>query len=288
MICHEARKLIHPYLDGELDLVRSLEIEAHLHDCRTCAQAYNELLSLHSAVSDTALLFEPPALLRNRVRSAVRDESQVMNRSSRLSWRWMIPAVSFAVLVIVAWAVLALLSRPSTSDLMAQEIVSSHVRSLMEQHLTDVPSSDQHTVKPWFDGRLDFSPPVKDLASAGFSLVGGRLDYIGNRPVAALVYQHRQHYINVFVWPSTGASDTSERALVRQGYNLINWTKSGMNYWATSDLNLADLQQFVQLLENDSALLRFQIGISDRARDGSFFYFQFVSRINLSIAKTSS
>jgi anti-sigma factor RsiW len=261
LICQEAHRLIHPYLDGELDLVRSLEIEAHLKDCQTCTQAYNELRSLHSAVSDTALRFEPPAALRNRVRSAVRDESGATNRSSRVSWRrmipGMIPAVSGAVLVIVALSLIALLSRPSTSDLMAQEIVSSHVRSLMEKHLTDVPSSDQHTVKPWFDGRLDFSPPVKDLASAGFSLAGGRLDYIGNRPVAALIYQHRQHYINVFIWPSTGASDASGRALVRQGYNLIHWTNSGMNYWAVSDLNLAELQQFVQLLETDSAAVRF-------------------------------
>jgi anti-sigma factor RsiW len=253
LICQEAQRLIHPYFDGELDLVRNLEIEAHLHDCRTCAQTYNELRSLHSALSDTALRFEPPAALRNRIRAGLRNESEVMNRPLRLSWRWMIPAVSFAALVIVAWSLVVFLSRPSTSDLVAQEIVSSHVRSLMEKHLTDVPSSDQHTVKPWFDGRLDFSPPVKDLASAGFSLVGGRLDYIGNRPVAALVYQHRQHYINVFVWPSTGASDISGRALVRQGYNMINWTNAGMNYWATSDLNLADLQQFVQLLQSDRA-----------------------------------
>ena len=248
MSCQEAHRLIHPYLDGELDLVRNLEIEAHLNDCQPCAQAYNELRSLHSAVSDTALRFQPPAALRNRVRSAIRDESKVTNRSSRLTWRWIIPVMS-GVVVIVALSFLALQNRPSTSDLIAQEIVSSHVRSLMEKHLTDVPSSDQHTVKPWFDGRLDFAPPVKDLASAGFSLVGGRLDYIGNRPVAALVYQHRQHYINVSVWPSTGASDSSGRALVRQGYNLINWTNSGMNYWAISDLNLAELQEFVQLLQ---------------------------------------
>ena len=270
MSCQEAHRLIHPYLDGELDLVRSLEIEAHLKDCQTCAQAYNELGSLHSAVSDTALRFEPPAALRNRIRTSVRDESKVTNRSSRLSWRWIIPAMSLAVLVIVALSLLALLSRPSTNDLKAQEIVSSHVRSLMEKHLTDVPSSDQHTVKPWFDGRLDFSPPVKDLASAGFSLVGGRLDYIGNRPVAALVYQHRQHYINVFVWPSTGASDASGRAFVRQGYNLINWSNSGMNYWAISDLNLADLQQFVQLLQKDAATVRFQIRMSNNAREVHF------------------
>jgi anti-sigma factor RsiW len=275
--CQEAHSLMHPYLDGELDLVRSLEIEAHLKDCQTCAQAYNELRILHSAVSDTTLRFEPPAALRSRVRSAVRDESEVTNRSSRLTWRWMIPVMT-GVVLIVALSFLALQNRPSTSDLIAQEIVSSHVRSLMEKHLTDVPSSDQHTVKPWFDGRLDFSPPVKDLAAAGYSLVGGRLDYIGNRPVAALVYQHRQHYINVFVWPSAGASDASGRALVRQGYNLINWTNSGMNYWATSDLNLAELQEFVQLLQNNGAALRFQMGISNSTRDGSFFCFQFASR----------
>jgi anti-sigma factor RsiW len=253
--CQEADKLIHLHLDGELDLVRTLDIEAHLKDCQSCSHTYNELRSLHSAVSSTAVRFEPPAALRNRVRSALRNEDEVRKRSSLTSWRWLIPAASFAVLVIVGLSLFVLLNRPSTSDLIAQEIVSSHVRSLMEKHLTDVPSSEQHTVKPWFDGRLDFSPPVKDLQSAGFSLVGGRLDYIGNRPVAALVYQHRQHYINVFVWPATGTSDASARALVRQGYNLISWTNSGMNFWAISDLNLAELQQFVQLLQTDSAAM---------------------------------
>lgn len=248
MNCQDARNLMNPYLDGELDLVRTCEIEAHLKDCPTCAQIYDELRSLRSAVSDAALRFQPPAALRNRVRSSIRDEAKALNRSSRLSWRWLIPTMA-GVAVIAVFSFLAFQNRPSVNDLLAQEIVSSHVRSLMEKHLTDVPSSDQHTVKPWFDGRLDFSPPVKDLASAGYSLVGGRLDYIGNRPVAALVYQHRQHYINVFVWPSTGASGSSARALVRQGYNLINWTNSGMNYWATSDLNLAELQEFVQLLQ---------------------------------------
>lgn len=255
MICEDACTLIGAYVDGELDLMRSLEIEAHLHDCQICAQAYKEFRSLHTAISVTALRFEPTKALRDRVRTAIRDENEVANQSFRPSWRWIIPAVSVAALVIIAGSALLFFGRPSTSDLLAQEIDSGHVRSMMEKdtHLTDVLSSDQHTVKPWFNGRLDFSPSVKDLGAAGFKLVGGRLDYINNRPVAALIYQHQQHYINVFVWPASGASDASGKALIRQGYNLIHWTRSGMNYWAVSDLNLAELQQFVQLLETDTA-----------------------------------
>jgi anti-sigma factor RsiW len=255
VICQETRNLIHPYFDGELDLVKSLEIEAHLNDCQSCRQAFNELRSLHSALSDNALRFEPPAALRNRVRSAVRKESGEIDRSWRLSYRWLLGAAACASLAIVILALFALLNRSSVAPI-EQEIVSSHVRSLMEKHLTDVPSSDHHTVKPWFNGRLDFSPSVKDLTADGFALVGGRIDYIGNRPVAALVYQRRQHYINLFIWPATGSTAAGRRALVHQGYNLIYWTDSGMNYWAISDLNLAELQQFVELCEsNRSAFL---------------------------------
>ena len=252
MSCQETRELIHGYLDGEVDLVKSREIEEHLRDCHACTQTYKGIRSLRSAIGGSALRFEPPANFDRRLRSALNRENEPEPKRMILRWRWIVAGTSLIAAVFVIWAVAGILGRQSTGDLAAQEIVSSHVRSLMADHLTDVLSSDRHTVKPWFNGKLDFSPPVKDLSQQGFSLNGGRLDYIGNRPVAALVYQRRQHSINLFVWPSTELSAVNEKASVHQGYNLIRWTNAGMTYWVVSDLNLAELQQFVQLLQEQS------------------------------------
>lgn len=246
MSCQETTGLIHGYLDGELDLVRNLEIEAHLRDCIACARLYNNLRILQTAMKDSSFRFAPPVEFEKRVRASVDREARIDGKRFVWSQRWLVG--SFALLVIAVVIVgLAMFRRtPSAEDLVAQEVVSSHVRSLMAAHLTDVATSDQHTVKPWFDGKLDFSPPVKDLAAQGFPLVGGRLDYIINRPVAALVYQRRQHSINLFIWPAAEQSDTTERASVRQGYNLVHWTRSGMMFWAVSDLNLPELQEFAR------------------------------------------
>ncbi|HEV2835014.1 MAG TPA: anti-sigma factor [Pyrinomonadaceae bacterium] len=255
MSCHETRELIHGYVDGEVDLVKSMEIEEHLRDCHACTQSYKGIRSLHSVIGDGALRFDPPTNFERRLRSTLRRESEPQRRSIILRWRWVLAGTSLIAAVIVIWVVAGIFGRQSTGDLVAEEIVSSHVRSLMADHLTDVPSSDRHTVKPWFDGKLDFSPPVKDLSQQGFNLNGGRLDYIGNRRVAALVYQRGQHSINVFVWPSSGAAPVNEKASVHQGYNLIRWTNAGMTYWVVSDLNLAELQQFAQLLQGESQAL---------------------------------
>ena len=250
MSCQQTHELIHGYLDGELDLVKSIEIEKHLEQCPTCTQNYESLRGLQSRLRDNSLRFDPPANLEKRLRSALRREKEAQSFVSR--WRWVIAGASLFAAVAIIWTVATVASRQSPDDVLAQEVVASHVRSMMANHLADVPSSNQHTVKPWFDGKLDFSPTVKDLSQQGFSLYGGRLDYIGNRPVAALVYQRRQHSINVFVWPTTEAPVKTEKASERQGYNVIRWSKAGMNYWAVSDLNLAELQQFVQLLQEQT------------------------------------
>jgi len=140
-----------------------------------------------------------------------------------------------------------------TEDQRGQEILSAHVRSLMVDHLTDVASSDQHTVKPWFTGKLNFSPVVIDPTTEGFPLIGGRLDYVGDSPVAAVVYQRRKHYINLFIWPAKQTSTTKEEFLTRHGYSLFHWLQEGMEYWAVSDVNKGDLQQFVQLLRKEAS-----------------------------------
>src|SRR5690242_2788508 len=249
MTCQETGLLMHAFVDGELDLTKGLEMETHLKECQTCARAQEGIHGLSSLMKDASLRFTPSANFEKRLRSAVRRDAKE-KPSTQVWWRWSIAVASLAVMVLAVWAIVVILNRPTSDTLVAQEIVSSHVRSLMAQHLMDVQSSDQHTVKPWFDGKLDFSPPVKDLKEQGFELKGGRLDYINSRPVSALVYQRRQHLINVFVWPAKSGSKSTAQASVSQGYNLIRWTNSGMEWWAISDLNLAELQQLVQLLQN--------------------------------------
>lgn len=252
MRCDETSDLIHGYLDGELGLVKSIEVEKHLRDCDACTQTHQAIRSVQSAAGRNGVRFDPPAKLEKRLRSALRRKNEPERKSFVVRWRWLVALTSLLIVIGVGWSITANFNRRSESDLLAQEIVSSHVRSLMADHLTDVPSSDQHTVKPWFDGKLDFSPPVKDLSQQGFSLNGGRLDYISHRPVAALVYQRRQHSINVFVWPATDAPITNESTFSTHGYNVIRWSNGGMAYWVVSDLNLDELRQFVQLLQEQT------------------------------------
>jgi anti-sigma factor RsiW len=156
-------------------------------------------------------------------------------------WRWLAIAAAVLLVFSAAWNIALLRSRSDSTDLIAQNVLSSHVRSLMGTHLLDVPSADQHTVKPWFNGKLDFSPDVRDFTAQGFPLIGGRIDYVGDRPVAALVYQHGKHIINLFTWPSLADGPTN---FSTNGYHILHWNSGGMTWWAVSDLNVSELTKF--------------------------------------------
>jgi anti-sigma factor RsiW len=247
MTCQETRQLLDAYVDGELDLVRSLDLERHLESCAECHAVAAQVEGVRSAVQTYNPYFLAPAGLETRIRAQLRlpaeAQPETVPPKNFLIWRFAAVAASLVGLAVLTAMFVTTLRRPSEADTLARQVVSGHIRSLMANHLADVPSSDQHTVKPWFNGKLDFSPPVKDLKPEGFPLTGGRLDYLDTRPVAALLYQRNRHTINLFVWPSP-PSDAGPRTFTINGYNLIHWTQSGMTYWAVSDLNSRELNEF--------------------------------------------
>ena len=255
MSCDLTQRYVPGYLDSELDLVRTIEMEAHLKACPACAQEMGNLKALRTALQGNSLAYAAPVALRERIQSSLRASSGTEVRESKIKWpslnMWQL-AGAFALLALISisgWQWTARLRVPSSDQRITAEVFSSHVRSLEGNHLMDVVSTDQHTVKPWFDGKLDFSPPVEDLASDGFPLVGGRLDYVENREVASLIYQRRKHFINVFVWPNPRGSDSNQAIESRQGYNIMRWSRGGFQFWAVSDVAAPDLAEFVWLLE---------------------------------------
>ena len=243
MNCTDIRPMFQAYIDNELDLVRSLDVEHHLRDCANCAAARRSLLALRSALQQEGLSYSAPVSLYHSVRRIAAPSRAEAATSRRGIW---LPWLSFGV---AALAVLLLLVRPAgmtPQDTLLNEAVSSHVRSLMAGHLMDVVSTDQHTVKPWFNGKIDFAPDVKDFAAQGFPLVGGRLDYLGDRTVAALIYHRNKHVINVFVWPSTGPETAGVENL--HGYSVINRATGGLHYCLVSDLNEKELGDLADLV----------------------------------------
>jgi anti-sigma factor RsiW len=252
MECRDARKLLDAYVDRELDLTVSLEVEQHLRNCQACARMYENRQTLRDAIRTGSPYFEAPIALRTRITAALPGGEEPGRFPGMAAVSWQKFAFAFAVIAIVSWGLVAILRSPSQDDLLAEEVIAGHVRSLMADHLTDVPSSDQHTVKPWFEGKLDFSPRVADLTQKGFTLEGGRLDYIGNKAVAALVYQRRKHFINLYVWLTAPGPALAGKTWTRQGYNLVRWTDSDMTYWAVSDVSPAELEEFARLVQNPS------------------------------------
>ena len=251
MICNETLRLLDAYVDNELDLRGALEMEEHLARCPACGAEEKSLRELQASARTMLTRYPMPPGLEARLREVVHAEeaeppAQAV-RPPRRAWRWaaLAPAAAAAALLVVAGP--RLWSRPSEASV-ADAVVAAHVRSLLANHLTDVASSDQHTVKPWFQGKLDYSVSVTDWAAEGYPLVGGRLDYVEDTAAAALVYRRAQHVVNLFVWPSKRVGDEPLQRLSRRGYSAYCWAKDGMHYWAVSDLNEAELQKFVELV----------------------------------------
>jgi anti-sigma factor RsiW len=256
--CKDKELLLHAYSDGELDLVRSLEIEEHVKTCAPCAQELGEQQTLGKGIRSANLYHRAPESLRARIiathhaaltggsEQSGRVESPLRSVRRRPVLEWL--AVAAAVIIALGLGIRLIpgVLNARRGDLVAEELVASHIRSLQPGHLMDVVSTDQHTVKPWFDGKLDFAPPVLDLADQGYPLIGGRLEYVGSRNVAALVYQSRKHYINVFVWPDDGTEAKAPEFTSRQGYNVICRSNGGMQLCGVSDVNSEDLRQFMK------------------------------------------
>jgi anti-sigma factor RsiW len=247
--CAQTQNLLHAFLDGELDVVRQLEVEHHLADCSACAALHEGQRSLGRALANADLYFRAPSGLRERLQESL--AAQRKPRRFRVSGR-RLAALAAGILVLVgalAFAARGTLWPAANDDRLTREIVACHVRSLQAEHLTDVASSDKHKIKPWFKGQLDFAPPVCDLQDQNFVLVGGRLDYLDNRPVAALVYRRREHVINVFVWPAPRAAERPVEMMHQQGYQIASWVQGGMNYSVISDLNEAEVRELAGLLQ---------------------------------------
>jgi anti-sigma factor RsiW len=229
MTCNESKELLGPYFDDELDLVNSLAIENHLRECPSCAAAIERHRALRQAIRSQAPYYAAPADLEARLRT-VRGARRF---PSAAGW-------ALAAAAVLTGAVVLRVALPARSTL-EDEVVSAHVRSLLANHLMDVPSTDRHTVKPWFAGKLDFAPDVTDRSAQGFTLEGGRLDYLDGRNVAALIYGRRLHTINVFTWPAEGEMGVKMDS--RQGFNVAHWKHGGMEWWAVSDLSAAELRE---------------------------------------------
>lgn len=261
---HSQEKLS-AYLDAELDAADRAQVEAHLSGCGECAEALAQLEALRGRVAAEAQRHAAPEYLKHRIHAALRAEAagtpphpaspRTSPRAWRHAWPWAWINLGLAGAMTAAFAVTLTLylGQPSADDRIEQELVSSHFRSLMPDHLADVASTDQHTVKPWFAGKLDYSPPVYDLAAQGYALIGGRLDYLQQRPVAALAYRHRLHIVNLYIWPDASGHASAPQAGMRQGFHLLRWTQDGMRYSAVSDINPQDLAQFAALLRQKVA-----------------------------------
>ncbi|MGI8524732.1 MAG: anti-sigma factor family protein [Pseudolabrys sp.] len=244
MNCDEAGVLLHALIDGELDAGHAREVEAHVAGCAKCAAAFRTFRQMHDALASSPLGYTAPASLRARVGQAVPGPARASRRAVLGGF-----AAGATVSALPASGVLVLALRKDDQARILNETVSAHLRSLQADHLIDVQSSDQHTVKPWFNGRLDVAPPVIDLTAQGFTLIGGRLDYIDAKPVAVIVYRRRIHVINLFVAPESASTRRTATMSNLHGFNVRSWSENGFALWAVSDINADELAEFGEKFE---------------------------------------
>ncbi|WP_213771271.1 anti-sigma factor [Bradyrhizobium sp. dw_78] len=245
MTCEEAEILLHALIDGELDAGHAREVEAHIAGCPRCAAQLAAYREMSKALADADLHYTAPLALRRRIEASLPQAKPAPSRRSVLRGF----AMGSAVSAIAATGIVALVLRHDDEQRLLSEMVSAHLRSLQAGHLTDVISTDQHTVKPWFNGRLDVSPPVLDLTAQGFMLIGGRLDYVDARAIGAVVYRRRQHIINLFVSQTADTERRAARMETMQGFNVRRWREQGMNFWAVSDIAPDELAEFGEKFE---------------------------------------
>jgi len=240
--CELTRTVLHGYLDGELDAARAAEFEHHLESCSACLAAFEAQESLRSSLHRARLYETAPASLQQKLYAALAEGSPKSSRRIAFPQSWLAIAAAF-----LGWQFNSMFRGAGGESALAAQVVDAHLRSLQPGHLADVISTDQHTVKPWFDGKLDFAPPVKDFAESGFPLQGGRLEILHGRSVAALVYGRRKHEVNLFVWPSQ-AAEVRPHSGTQLGYQWLRWRKNGMEYWLVSDTAAEDLVALQRLL----------------------------------------
>jgi anti-sigma factor RsiW len=245
MTCDEAEILLHALIDGELDAGHAREVEEHIKACPRCAAELAAYREMSQAIAAADLRFVAPPELRRRIEAAL---PQTRAPSRRAVLRGF--AMGSAASAIAATGLVAVVLRNDDAQRIEAEVVSAHLRSLQAGHLTDVLSTDQHTVKPWFNGKLDVSPPVVDLTAQGFTLIGGRLDYVDARAIAAIVYRRRAHVINLFVAQTASTEHRAARIEAIQGFNIRRWSDRGLNYWAVSDLARDELAEFGDKFES--------------------------------------
>jgi anti-sigma factor RsiW len=251
MNCAECEILLHAQLDGELDASHTREVEAHVAHCAACAEKLSAFRAMRDAMAAANLKETAPASLRSRIEAKLPSPAprvtgplKVTRPSRRMFFGGF--ATGAALSAAAAASLFLTVIRNDRGQTITDDMVSAHIRSLQAGHLMDVETGDQHTVKPWFDGKVDVAPPVIDLTAEGFTLLGGRLDYIDREPVASVVYQRRKHIINLFVAQRLGREQAFATATTVQGYNIRHWSDQGLNFWAVSDLNGDELGEFVQ------------------------------------------